>query len=49
MTVTQFRVDKKIRALFWMIATLCLVVTSVYAGDLAKIRHHRPILSHILH
>jgi ABC-type amino acid transport substrate-binding protein len=46
MTVTQFRVDKKIRALFWMIATFCLVVTSVYAGDLAKIRH-RGVLRHL--
>ena len=46
MRVTQFRDDRKIRALFWMIAAFCLLVTSVYAGDLAEIRQ-RGVLRHL--
>lgn len=46
MRVTQFRDDSKIRALFWMIAAFCLLVTSVYAGDLAEIRQ-RGVLRHL--
>mgnify|MGYP000196028194 CR=1 FL=1 len=36
----------KIRALFWMIAVFCLLVSSVYAGDLAEIRR-RGVLRHL--
>ena len=46
MRVTQFRDDRKIRALFWMITAFCLLVTSVYAGDLAEIRQ-RGVLRHL--
>ena len=46
MRVTQFRDDRKIRVLFWMIAAFCLLVTSVYAGDLAEIRQ-RGVLRHL--
>ena len=46
MRVTQFRDDRKIRALFWMIAAFCFLVTSVYAGDLAEIRQ-RGVLRHL--
>jgi len=46
MRVTQFRDDRKIRVLFWMIAAFCLLVTSVYADDLAEIRQ-RGVLRHL--
>ena len=46
MRVTQFRDDRTIRALFWMIAAFSLLVTSVYAGDLAEIRQ-RGVLRHL--
>jgi ABC-type amino acid transport substrate-binding protein len=46
MRVTQFRYDRKIRALFWMITVFCLLITSVYAGDLAEIRQ-RGVLRHL--
>ena len=46
MRVTQFRDDRKIRTLFWMIAAFCLLVTSVYADDLAEIRQ-RGVLRHL--
>ena len=46
MRVTKFRDDGKVRALFWMIAVYCLMVTSVDAGDLAEIRQ-RGVLRHL--
>jgi len=46
MRVIQFGDDRKIRALFWMIVAFCLLVTSVYAGDLAEIRR-RGLLRHL--
>jgi ABC-type amino acid transport substrate-binding protein len=46
MRVRQIRDDRKIRALFWMIAAYFLLVTSVYAGDLAEIRR-RGVLRHL--
>ncbi|MBT8367288.1 MAG: ABC transporter substrate-binding protein, partial [Deltaproteobacteria bacterium] len=46
MRVPQFRDDRKIRALFWMIAAFCLLVTSVYADDLAEVRQ-RGVLRHL--
>jgi ABC-type amino acid transport substrate-binding protein len=46
MRVTQLREDRKIRAPFWIIAAFCLLVTSVYAGDLAEIRR-RGVLLHL--
>jgi len=46
MRVTRFRDDRKIRALFLMIAVFCLLVTSVSAGDLAEIRQ-RGVLRHL--
>ena len=46
MRVTQLRDDRIIRTLFVMIAAFCLLVTSVYAGDLAEIRQ-RGVLRHL--
>ena len=46
MRITHFTDDIKIRALFSMIAAFCLLVTSVYAGDLAEIRQ-RGLLRHL--
>jgi len=46
MRVMQFRDDRKIRALLWMITAFCLLVTSAYAGDLAEIRR-RGLLRHL--
>ena len=46
MRVTQLRDDRIIRTLFGMIAAFCLLVTSVYAGDLAEIRQ-RGVLRHL--
>lgn len=46
MRITHLRDDIKIRALFSMIAAFCLLVTSVYAGDLAEIRQ-RGVLRHL--
>jgi ABC-type amino acid transport substrate-binding protein len=46
MRVTQFRDDRKIRTLFWMVAAFCLLVTSVYADDLPEIRQHG-VLRHL--
>jgi ABC-type amino acid transport substrate-binding protein len=46
MRITQFREERTIRVLFWMITAFCLLVTSVYAGDLAEIRH-RGVLRHL--
>lgn len=46
MRVTQLREDRVIRTLFGMIAVFCLLVTSVYAGDLAEIRQ-RGVLRHL--
>jgi ABC-type amino acid transport substrate-binding protein len=42
----QFRDDRKIWTLLGLIAAFCLLVTSVYAGDLAEIRH-RGVLRHL--
>ena len=46
MRVTQLSDDRKIRTLFGMIAAFWLLVTSVYAGDLAEIRQ-RGVLRHL--
>jgi hypothetical protein len=46
MRVTQLREERTIRALFWLIAAFCLLVTSVYAGDLPEIRQ-RGVLRHL--
>ena len=46
MRATKNRDDGKIRALFWMIAVFCLLVSSVYADDLAEIRR-RGVLRHL--
>ena len=46
MRITQFREERTIRVLFWMITAFCLLVTSVYAGDLAEIRQ-RGVLRHL--
>ncbi|MGD8208723.1 MAG: transporter substrate-binding domain-containing protein [Desulfobacterales bacterium] len=46
MRATKFRDDGIIRTLFWMIAVFCLLVSSVYAGDLAEIRR-RGVLRHL--
>ena len=46
MRVPQLGGDRKIIASFWMIAAFCLLVTSVYAGDLAEIRQ-RGVLRHL--
>jgi ABC-type amino acid transport substrate-binding protein len=46
MRITQFREERTIRVLFWMITAFCLLVTSAYAGDLAEIRQ-RGVLRHL--
>jgi ABC-type amino acid transport substrate-binding protein len=46
MRVPQLGGDRKIIASFWMIAAFCLLVTSVYAGDLAEVRQ-RGVLRHL--
>jgi len=46
MWIPQFRGDRKIRTSLWIIAALCLLITSVYAGDLAEIRQ-RGVLRHL--
>ncbi len=46
MWIPQFRGDRKIRTSLWIIAAFCLLITSVYAGDLAEIRQ-RGVLRHL--
>jgi ABC-type amino acid transport substrate-binding protein len=46
MRAPQLRKAIKTRVPFWMIAAFCLLVTSVYAGDLAEIRQ-RGVLRHL--